>query len=235
MAKNREEGVPESVEQHDECIQPSEWSQGARIARGQRRESEANENGSQQSQEPFAKLKDWHGEPSPAFAHGGDRRVIHAEESGGGLIEDVAREGDREREPGLAKSVGRRFRLHVRHYLAKRKKSIPEKNAAPDASVRWSSFLRQRCARGARFRFAWTPFDFAQGRSKGLSLRKQESTLFYFAHQAQQIAFRIAEEGHPQIVIGHSGDEVRLVVKLHALVLHDGVGGLNVGNGKIQN
>src|ERR1700719_3821222 len=57
----------------------------------------------------------------------------------------------------------------------------------------------------------------------------------HLAHQSHQIFFRVAEEHHPQIVIGHSGDHVRLILKPHAFLFHRGVHGLDLGNGKVQN
>src|ERR1035438_7833019 len=35
-------------------------------------------------------------------------------------------------------------------------------------------------------------------------------------------------------MIGHSRDHVRLILKVHALLFHSGVRGLNVGHGKVQ-
>lgn len=36
------------------------------------------------------------------------------------------------------------------------------------------------------------------------------------AHEREEIAFRVAEEPHPKIVVGQLGDEVRLAFKGHA-------------------
>jgi len=55
------------------------------------------------------------------------------------------------------------------------------------------------------------------------------------AHQSEQVPLGIAKEGHPQIVIRHSGDDVGLVFKAHVLRKQLLVGGLNVGNTEIEN
>jgi hypothetical protein len=41
---------------------------------------------------------------------------------------------------------------------------------------------------------------------------------FHFAHQGQQIVFGVAEEGHPEVVVGHAGDHVRLVFETNTFL-----------------
>src|SRR3954447_18934594 len=50
----------------------------------------------------------------------------------------------------------------------------------------------------------------------------------HLAHQCQRVALRIEEEGHPQLVVGHLGQEVRLVDELGAAALQGLVGGSDV-------
>ena len=77
------------------------------------------------------------------------------------------------------------------------------------------------------FLMASDPNDPSGPRATQLSLR--------FTHQCHEIRFRVAEENHPQIVIGHFRDYVRLVFEAHAVFFHSGVRCLNVGHGEIKN
>lgn len=61
------------------------------------------------------------------------------------------------------------------------------------------------------------------------------SGLRHFAHEGQQILFGVVEESHPQIVGGHSCDQVRRAFELHTLAEHLPVGTGDVGYSKVQN
>src|SRR5215469_869149 len=56
----------------------------------------------------------------------------------------------------------------------------------------------------------------------------------YFAHQREQIVFGVAEEGHPQIVVGHARDHVRLVLKTHTFLFQSCVCRLHVRYREIE-
>ena len=56
----------------------------------------------------------------------------------------------------------------------------------------------------------------------------------HLAHQRQQIIFCVAEKCHPQIVIRHSRDQVRLILKTDSLLLQSTVGSLDIGYREIQ-
>src|ERR1700681_3611807 len=56
-----------------------------------------------------------------------------------------------------------------------------------------------------------------------------------FTHKREQVAFRVVEVIHPQLVSGHAGDEVRFVFKFYARRFKTLESGLDVCNLKIQN
>jgi len=58
---------------------------------------------------------------------------------------------------------------------------------------------------------------------------------FHFAHQCQKIVFAVTEKGHPQIMVGHARDHVRLVFEAHAFFFQPGMRGLDIGHGEVQN
>src|ERR1035438_4817642 len=58
------------------------------------------------------------------------------------------------------------------------------------------------------------------------------STL-HFTHQPHQISFRVAEEDHPQIVVRHFNEQVRLIFETHAVSLHLLVCRMDVRHGKV--
>src|ERR1700722_4483226 len=58
---------------------------------------------------------------------------------------------------------------------------------------------------------------------------------FHFAHKREQIVFAVAEERHPQIMVRHFGDHMRLVFELHAFLFHPGERRLNIGHGEVKN
>src|ERR1041385_6942363 len=55
-----------------------------------------------------------------------------------------------------------------------------------------------------------------QARINSPHFRMRLLRLWQFAHKRQQIAVRVAKEGHPQIVVRHSGDQVRLLFERDA-------------------
>ncbi len=56
-----------------------------------------------------------------------------------------------------------------------------------------------------------------------------------FTHQRQQISFGVAKKRHPQLVLRHSRDQVRLVLEVHSVFFQFSVSCLNIGYGEIQN
>src|SRR5579864_4206767 len=56
----------------------------------------------------------------------------------------------------------------------------------------------------------------------------------HLAHQCEQVLFGIAEESHPEIVVWHFGDDVRLVFENDRTIGHLPIRGVNVGNAEIK-
>src|SRR5688500_3431583 len=55
-----------------------------------------------------------------------------------------------------------------------------------------------------------------------------------FAHQSEEVVLAVAEESHPELVIGHLGDEVRLIFEFHAAALHLRVGLLEISDLEVE-
>src|SRR4249920_3635039 len=79
------------------------------------------------------------------------------------------------------------------------------------------------------------PFSISATQTANVRDRISGLGLLHFTHQSHQIPLRVAEEYHPQIVIGHSCDQVRLIFEGHTLLFHRGVGGLNVRHREVEN
>ena len=62
--ENRDCGVPHSIKEHDQCIDPCQRSQPARVICCQGSEGKTDGNGGNQAEEPFAEFKIRHREPA---------------------------------------------------------------------------------------------------------------------------------------------------------------------------
>jgi hypothetical protein len=58
--------------------------------------------------------------------------------------------------------------------------------------------------------------------------------VWHCTHKREQVAFRVVEMIHPQLVSGHTGDEVRFVFKFYARRFKTLESDLDVANLKIQ-
>jgi hypothetical protein len=47
-------------------------------------------------------------------------------------------------------------------------------------------------------------------------------------HESERVPLSVAKERHPQLVVGHLGNEMRLIAKVDAARLQVRVGGLNI-------
>jgi hypothetical protein len=56
----------------------------------------------------------------------------------------------------------------------------------------------------------------------------------HLAHQGEEVLFGVAKEGHPEIVIRHAGQEMRLVLEFDAGGKHLTMRRLNVRHDKIE-
>ncbi len=99
MAENRSDGVAHGIRELNHGHNPRQRAQPTRAARGKRREHETKRERDEQSDQPLAKLKRWHGEPRPALSQDGHGWVINIEESGGSFVENMLCEGHCECQP----------------------------------------------------------------------------------------------------------------------------------------
>src|SRR5206468_7084568 len=59
-------------------------------------------------------------------------------------------------------------------------------------------------------------------------------SVLHLRHESHDVAFRVAEFGEPEVVVRHSGDQVRFGLRMN-VVLHEACeGGMNVGNREVQ-
>src|SRR5579863_990494 len=56
----------------------------------------------------------------------------------------------------------------------------------------------------------------------------------HLAHQRQQIAFSVAEESHPEIVVGHPRNRMRFILKFDSSIFDSPVCFLYVANLKVN-
>src|SRR3954469_13832868 len=59
-------------------------------------------------------------------------------------------------------------------------------------------------------------------------------TLRRLLHQSQRVAVRVGEERHPQIVVIHLGDQMRLAAESHAALLELAYRKRNIGATKVD-
>src|SRR5581483_2239064 len=56
----------------------------------------------------------------------------------------------------------------------------------------------------------------------------------HFRHKRHDVAFGVAEVGQPQVVVGHSGYDVRFAFGLHFALDQAGMSGFNIRNFEVQ-
>jgi hypothetical protein len=96
-------------------------------------------------------------------------------------------------------------------------------------SVKLQEILAGRCLKSAVRRLR---SEVQTREPKSLSAKPQ-ALLPHLAHQPHQITLRIAEERHPQIMIGHLRYQVRFVFEADAVRVHLEVRGLNIWHSEI--
>src|SRR5260370_29693295 len=67
------------------------------------------------------------------------------------------------------------------------------------------------------------------------AIKNQQFLLRHFTHQRQQVALGVVKKRHPQIVVGHSGDEVGFILETHAAGQHPAVCCFDVRHVEIEN
>src|SRR5438067_2259436 len=73
------------------------------------------------------------------------------------------------------------------------------------------------------------------GRDCLTSIADKPLGLPHLRHQRQDVVILVAEESHPQIVVGHARDDVRLVLELDVPRPERFICGLNISHPEIQN
>ena len=93
VSQDRRDRVPHRVREMNERIEPCQRTQPTRASSGQRSQGKTKNDARGQRNQPLAKLKCWHGKPSPTLAQDGNGRVVDTQESSRGFIEHMQRKG----------------------------------------------------------------------------------------------------------------------------------------------
>ncbi len=115
--KNRSESMGKAVEKQDACKKPGQGAKPAGIAVGNGSEQEADSDGANQAEEPFAVFEWGHGKPGNFSAGRANRGVVHGKKPGESFVGDVGGERETQEKPGVTEITRVGKAGHVRILL----------------------------------------------------------------------------------------------------------------------